>query len=187
MGDCLSSTVSSPPRSPGSSAPSRRTRKATYAAASITQASASACARWAIACRARIVRRCPALVRARRHGRERRCSRPGRSREPRRQPAPSGPLPVEHGQFAAARPWFERAVTAKGARRRSRPGRSRKPRLNLHRMGSCLSSTGQFAAAQPWFERAVTAAEQGDVHGRVDHKNLAQTFVAARDAFECWG
>jgi hypothetical protein len=33
--------------------------------------------------------------------------------------------------------------------------------------------------ARPWFERAVAAAEQGDIHGQVDHGSLG---VSLRDA-----
>ncbi len=67
----------------------------------------------------------------------------------------------------------------------------------LHLVGYCLASTEEFAAARPWFERAVAEAEQGDVHGRVDHAGvgsslhqigycLASTgeFAAARPWFE---
>jgi hypothetical protein len=39
-------------------------------------------------------------------------------------------------------------------------------------IGAALYETGQFAAARPWFERAVAEADQGDVHGRVDHASL---------------
>ena len=42
-------------------------------------------------------------------------------------------------------------------------------------VGSALLQVGQFAAAQPWFERAVEAAEQGDIHGRVDHASLGRS------------
>jgi hypothetical protein len=82
---------------------------------------------------------------------------------------------TEVGRFAAARPWFERAVTAK--EKGDVHGRVDHDSLgsSLHQVGWCLSSTGEFAAARPWFERAVTAAEKGDVHGRVDHASLAQT------------
>jgi hypothetical protein len=69
------------------------------------------------------------------------------------------------GLFAAAQPWFERAVAEAEVHGRvdhASLGRS------LNWVGSCLSSRGEFAAAQPWFERAVAEAEQGDVHGRVD-------------------
>ena len=31
--------------------------------------------------------------------------------------------------------------------------------------------------ARPWYERAVTEAEQGDVHGRVDHESLGRAFT----------
>jgi tetratricopeptide (TPR) repeat protein len=42
-------------------------------------------------------------------------------------------------------------------------------------IGRALYETGFFAAAQPWFERAVAEAEQGDVHGRVDHASLGSS------------
>jgi len=38
--------------------------------------------------------------------------------------------------------------------------------------GILLSQTGQDDQAQPWYERAVKESEQGDVHGRVDHRSL---------------
>ncbi len=103
----------------------------------------------------------------------------------------------EIGRFAAARPWFERAVAAKeqgdahGRVDHASLGRS------LHLVGYCLSSTGEFAAARPWFERAVAEKEPGDAHGRVDHASLGRSlhqvgdclartgeFAAARPWFE---
>ncbi len=103
----------------------------------------------------------------------------------------------EIGRFAAAHPWFERAVAEKaqgdghGRVDHASLGRS------LHQVGFCRSSTGEFAAARPWFERAVAEAEQGDVHGRVDHASLGSSlhqvgfcrsstgeFAAARPWFE---
>jgi hypothetical protein len=39
-------------------------------------------------------------------------------------------------------------------------------------IGTALLEIGQFSEAQPWYERAVAEAEQGDVHGRVDHASL---------------
>jgi tetratricopeptide (TPR) repeat protein len=101
------------------------------------------------------------------------------------------------GRFAAARPWFERAVAEKeqgdvhGRVDHESLGRS------LHQVGVCLSSTGEFAAARPWFERAVAEKEHGDVHRRVDHASLGASlhmvgaclsgtgeFAAARPWFE---
>jgi len=35
-----------------------------------------------------------------------------------------------------------------------------------------MHELGRYDEARPWFERAVEAAEQGDVHGRVDHGSL---------------
>jgi len=79
---------------------------------------------------------------------------------------------IEIGRFTDARPWYERAVTAK--QKGDVRGRVDHQSLgsSLHQVGYCLSSTGQFADARPWFERAVTATEKGDVHGRVDHQSL---------------
>ncbi|MES2937848.1 MAG: tetratricopeptide repeat protein [Pseudomonadota bacterium] len=42
----------------------------------------------------------------------------------------------------------------------------------LWSVGEGLYSIGKFKEAKAWFERAVTEAEQGDVHGRVDHESL---------------
>ncbi|GAC1338095.1 MAG: hypothetical protein NVSMB18_03940 [Acetobacteraceae bacterium] len=79
---------------------------------------------------------------------------------------------LETGLFAAAQPWFERAVAEK--EQRDVHGRidHESLRTSLNQIGFCLSSRGEFAAAQPWFERAVAEAEQGDVHGRIDHESL---------------
>jgi tetratricopeptide (TPR) repeat protein len=79
---------------------------------------------------------------------------------------------MEVGVFAAAQPWFERAVQA--AQHGDIHGRVDQASLgsSLHQVGNCLSSQGQFAAAQSWYERAVAAREQGDIHGRVDHDDL---------------
>jgi hypothetical protein len=103
----------------------------------------------------------------------------------------------EVGRFAAARPWFERAVATK--EQGDAHGRVDHESLStsLHVVGYCLSSTGEFAAARPWFERAVAEVEQGDAHGRVDHKSLGVSlhevgyclsstgeFTAARPWFE---
>ncbi len=41
-----------------------------------------------------------------------------------------------------------------------------------HSVGFALSQIGRFTDALPWYERAVAAAEQGDVHGRIDHASL---------------
>jgi Tfp pilus assembly protein PilF len=70
------------------------------------------------------------------------------------------------GEFAAARPWFERAVAEK--EKGDVHGRVNHASLggSLHEVGYCLSSTGEFAAARPWFKRAVAEKEKGDVHGR---------------------
>ncbi|MGD0109510.1 MAG: tetratricopeptide repeat protein [Rhodopila sp.] len=104
---------------------------------------------------------------------------------------------LQVGQFAAARPWFERAV--KAAEQGDIHGRVDHASLvgSLHLVGYCLSNQGQFAAARPWFERAVKAKEQGDIHGRVDHASLGGSlhlvgyclsnqgqFAAARPWFE---
>jgi tetratricopeptide (TPR) repeat protein len=88
---------------------------------------------------------------------------------------------LEIGQFAAARPWYERAVAAK--QKGDVHGRVDHASLgsSLHQVGLCLSSTGEFAAARPWYERAVAAKQKGDVHGRVDHKSLAVTIRAIQD------
>src|SRR6185295_13710644 len=82
---------------------------------------------------------------------------------------------IEIGHFAAARPWFERAVAEK--EKGDVHGRIDHESLgsSLHQVGYCLSSTGEFAAARPWFERAVAAAEKGDVHGRIDHASLGRS------------
>ena len=79
---------------------------------------------------------------------------------------------IEIGQYAAAQPWFERAVIEK--EQGDIHGRVDHQRLgtSVHQVGFCLSSLGQCAEAQPWFERAVAEAEQGDIHGRVDHQRL---------------
>lgn len=41
---------------------------------------------------------------------------------------------------------------------------------------------GEYAEALPWYQRAVEAAEQGDVHGRVDHASLAVSRQALQRA-----
>jgi tetratricopeptide (TPR) repeat protein/predicted phosphodiesterase len=64
-------------------------------------------------------------------------------------------------------------------------------------IGRGLVEIGGFTAARPWFERAVIAAENGGVHGRVDHESLGKSlhqvghclastgdFAAARRWFE---
>ncbi len=79
---------------------------------------------------------------------------------------------LETGQFAEARPFFERAVAAK--EKGDVHGRVDHASLGMsvHLVGDCYSSLGQFAAARRFFERAVAEAEKGDVHGRVDHESL---------------
>jgi tetratricopeptide (TPR) repeat protein len=81
----------------------------------------------------------------------------------------------ETGQFAAAQPWFERAVAE--AEKGDVNGRIDHDSLgrSLYTLGVCLSSMGQFAAAQPWCERAVAEAEKGDVNGRIDHDSLGRS------------
>jgi tetratricopeptide (TPR) repeat protein len=82
---------------------------------------------------------------------------------------------VEIGQFAAARPWYERtaAETGKG----DVHGRVDHESFgsSLHQVGYCLSRVGEFAAARPWFERAVEEKRKGDVRGRVDHVSLGSS------------
>ena len=39
-------------------------------------------------------------------------------------------------------------------------------------LGRALYDIGRFDEARPWFERAVEAAQQGDVHGRINHESL---------------
>ncbi|MFN0073971.1 MAG: metallophosphoesterase [Chloroflexota bacterium] len=39
-------------------------------------------------------------------------------------------------------------------------------------IGRALYEIGHFDQARPWFERAIAEAEQGDIHGRVDHQSL---------------
>jgi tetratricopeptide (TPR) repeat protein len=91
------------------------------------------------------------------------------------------------GRFAAARPWFERAVTAKekgdGHDRADHQGLGR----SLYEVGCCLSRTGEFAAARAWFERAVTTQEKGDVHGRVDHESLGRSLHGVGDCLSRTG
>jgi tetratricopeptide (TPR) repeat protein len=104
---------------------------------------------------------------------------------------------IEIGQFAAARPWYERAVADK--EKGDIHGRVNHTSLSasLHQVGYCLSSAGEFAAARSWYERAVAETEKGDIHGRVDHESLgaslhlvghclssAGEFAAARPWFE---
>jgi tetratricopeptide (TPR) repeat protein len=82
---------------------------------------------------------------------------------------------LEIGQFAAARPWFERAVAE--AEKGEVQGRIDHAILGrrLHQVGDCLSSTGEFVAARSWFERAVAEKEKGDVHGLIDHSSLGKS------------
>ena len=44
-----------------------------------------------------------------------------------------------------------------------------------HAVGFALSQIGRFTDALLWYERAVAAAEQGDVHGRIDHESLGRS------------
>jgi hypothetical protein len=37
-----------------------------------------------------------------------------------------------------------------------------------------MAASSDFSTARLWLERAVTEAEKGDIHGRIDHKSLAQ-------------
>ena len=94
---------------------------------------------------------------------------------------------AEIGQFTDARPWLERAVTAK--QKGDVHGRVDHQSLSscLHGVGYCLVSTGQFADARPWFERAVAAAEKGDVHGRVDHQSLGLSLHQVGDCLSSTG
>jgi Tfp pilus assembly protein PilF len=77
------------------------------------------------------------------------------------------------GEFAAARPWFERAVAeyeksdVRGLVDHESLGK------NLHRVGECLNSVGEFAAARPWFERAIAQRKQDDLR-RLAEQVLAQ-------------
>ena len=42
-------------------------------------------------------------------------------------------------------------------------------------VGLGLIEIGRFEEARPWYERAVGAAQQGDVHGRIDHASLGKS------------
>ncbi|MGI8631302.1 MAG: tetratricopeptide repeat protein [Solirubrobacterales bacterium] len=42
-------------------------------------------------------------------------------------------------------------------------------------VGRAMHELGRNDEARPWFERAVAAAEQGDVHGRIDHASLGRS------------
>jgi tetratricopeptide (TPR) repeat protein len=44
-----------------------------------------------------------------------------------------------------------------------------------HSVGYALTDIGRFDQALPWFERAVQEAQQGDVHGRIDHESLGRS------------
>jgi hypothetical protein len=46
---------------------------------------------------------------------------------------------------------------------------------------------GRFARALPWLERAVAAAEQGDVHGRVDSEGLGTSLHLVGVCYERQG
>ena len=48
-------------------------------------------------------------------------------------------------------------------------------------VGFASVEIGQFAEAQPWYERAVAEAEQGDVHGRIDHESLGTSLREVRN------
>ncbi len=43
---------------------------------------------------------------------------------------------------------------------------------DMQLVGSALVEVGNFDEARSWHERAVTEAEQGDVHGRINHQRL---------------
>ena len=130
--------------------------------------------RWATACRASgsTRRRGPGSSARWRSGEGRR-PRPGRSREPGQQPAPGGLLPVR-----------DRAVRGGAALVRARGGGGRRRATSTAgsitrawaaactRWATACRRPAQYEAARPWFERAVAEAEQGDVHGRVDHESL---------------
>lgn len=79
---------------------------------------------------------------------------------------------LEIGHFAAARPWFARAVSE--AEKGDVHGRVDHEELgkHLYGVGDCLRSTGEFAAARSWFERAVAVMEAGNIHGPVDRASL---------------
>ena len=49
------------------------------------------------------------------------------------------------------------------------------PDTTLDTIGRALIEIGRFDSARGWYERAVTEAEQGDIHGRVDHANLGNS------------
>jgi hypothetical protein len=82
------------------------------------------------------------------------------------------------GEFAAARLWFERAVTE--IEKGDFHGRVDNASLgaSLHQVGYCLLSTVEFSAAHRWFERAIAQAEKGDIHGRVDHASIVKSLRA---------
>ena len=81
----------------------------------------------------------------------------------------------EIGRFNEARPWFERAVAAKG--QGDLHGRIDHASLgtSLHNVGYCFSSVGKYDDARSWLERAVAAKELGDLHGRIDHESLGSS------------
>ena len=54
-------------------------------------------------------------------------------------------------------------------------------------IGASLLRIGRFEQAQPWFERAVAEAEQGDVHGRVDHASLGSSLHQVGDCLSSLG
>ncbi len=77
------------------------------------------------------------------------------------------------GQFEAARPWFERAVSEWEIG--DIDGRVDHEGLgsSLHGVGECLDSLGQFEAARSWYERAVSEKEKGDINGYVNRGSLS--------------
>ncbi|WP_170245171.1 hypothetical protein, partial [Pararhodospirillum oryzae] len=52
---------------------------------------------------------------------------------------------------------------------------------SLHQVGYCLFQMKQYAEALNWAERAVKEAEQGDIHGRVDHQGLQRSREAVEE------
>jgi tetratricopeptide (TPR) repeat protein/predicted phosphodiesterase len=54
-------------------------------------------------------------------------------------------------------------------------------------LGRALWQIGRFDDALPWYERAVEAAQQGDVHGRVDHESLGRSLHQVGDCLSSTG
>ena len=54
-------------------------------------------------------------------------------------------------------------------------------------VGRALGKIGRFDEARPWFERAVAEAEQGDVHGRIDHASLGSSLHMVGDCYASTG